>query len=705
MHSPTRSRAQILGLAVFSLFAASATAQSMMLTKGQVVAQPGDTPIGLAVGESFGTATPFDFPVMSREGNILFRGRMVGASTTTLNDRALFIGRTKADLSVLVRANDPAPTGTFPNSVMVRLLTTTGLPVSSDIFNSPPRISPQGNRVLFHAQLYDGGNPGLDGLIHTTAAGTINDGVIFTGTPGALQVLAQQATTTMPGGAALSFTTTNFTQVATSLNSSGTVTFRSNLLGGDVSGTTNDTAWIIGTPGSLSYFLRENDLVLGGANGIGPGGLGSVCILNEAGDVLHDQTLSTSLGSSPATAANDKIAFLTLAGSGVHSQLMREGDLAPDSAGTPIPGVFYGQPLNLKLGPSATASFHSIMTGGVTTANDAAIFSGSLGNVKMLARKGDVVPGTGGATIGVITNNSVYSENHGVLFGLTMVVAGGVTINNDSALAIVKPSSSMNVIAREGDPCPGLPGYVFGIVTGTYNFGPSGAHQFNDRGQVLFQMFVRDPINSVQMLAVYSWDPVLGLQLQLMAGDTLGGGTVTTPGIPIGEVSNDGNGLAFNESGDFCARSVTSTGQFIARGHVGSLHGIPSAVPVAGGVPQNFDIDCTPAQASRLYFLLATGLGFEPGFVSPFGGQTVPLNPDPIWTDLSLNNPNSIVWPGSLGFLDAFGKNTLGPAAFLMPPGFPVFLGTTLHHAAVIVDISMGIATTFVTEPVPCYLY
>ncbi|MBL8728283.1 MAG: hypothetical protein JNM25_07635, partial [Planctomycetes bacterium] len=84
--------------------------------------------------------------------------------------------------------------------------------------------------------------------------------------------------------------------------------------------------------------------------------------------------------------------------------------------------------------------------------------------------------------------------------------------------------------------------------------------------------------------------------------------------------------------------------------------------------------------------------------------QVVPLNIDPLWTDLSLQGSNSIVWPNSLGFLDANGKG-IGPSAFVMPPGFPGFQGITLHHAAVAFDLTFGLVTTGVSEPSAVRLY
>ena len=132
------------------------------------------------------------------------------------------------------------------------------------------------------------------------------------------------------------------------------------------------------------------------------------------------------------------------------------------------------------------------------------------------------------------------------------------------------------------------------------------------------------------------------------------------------------------------------------RGHLGALVGTPASVPVAGGVPQTFALDAGPAEAGRIYFLLASSLGTRPGFLSPLGPQTIPLNFDPLWTLLSIQAANSPIWVASIGITDAQGRG--GPAAFVMPPGIPGFLGTSLHHAAVLFDGALN--STYVTEPV-----
>jgi hypothetical protein len=395
-----------------------------------------------------------------------------------------------------------------------------------------------------------------------------------------------------------------------------------------------------------------------------------------------------------------------------HQILAREGDVANDSTGAPIPGVFIGPPAPVvALSNNGYAAYSGTLTGAVTASVDNfAIFAGPLGGVKMAVRRNDPIPGTGGELVGVqFTGSMSYAENHGVVVATafqTPLVAA--TVNTDSALLLAKPGSPLVVIAREGDACPGMPGFFFGNITGSTGFGSATSSRINERGHVLFGATVNDGTNNVTV--TYSWNALHGLQLQVASGDTWGGGIVSTPGIPLALASGDGDGgVGLNRDGDFVMRtSVTPTASFIARGHVGSLQGIPSAVPVAGGVPQNFAVDVTPALAgaNRFYFILASDGPTNPGFTSPFGGQNVPLDPfDPIWLPLSLNNPNSIVWPFTAAPLSGSGTNFPFAPAFVMPAGFPIFLGTTLHHAAVILDLSFGIATTHVTEPVPCYLY
>ncbi len=695
---------RLLGLLTLSLVATSVAAQSLLPTQGQVVAELNDAPAGLLAGEVLGTTTPTDTPVMDRNGAILFRGAISGGTSTTLNNRALFFGHTKADLKVLVRAGDVDPSGTYPNSVLEQMSGGTGLPLGSNIF-SLQRISPRGEFILFGAQLY---NPtAIDPIVHIGAGQ--NHGLLYWGpASGPLMIMAQQNTTVMPGGATLVAPPVSISHQQTALNSSGTGIFQCGLVGGDVVGTTNDTAWVIGTyPGPLAYFVRENDSFLGGQVVIGAGNLGFNCVLNEAGQILHDERFSQTLGSTPATAANDQVAFIsTPSGLGwQHDLLMREGDTAPDAAGAPMAGITYGAPtMGQGFTNAGTASFATAMTGAVTAADDGAIFIGGIGagSVKLAAREGDAIDGE---NVGVINSTFAYSAA-GAVAGSTLVQPGngGVTNTNDSILFLANPGMPLVKIAREGDACPGLPGYVFGNITGSSNFGSASNHRINERGCVMFSQTCNNGVNQPTLL--YSWDALHGLQLQMVAGgtigDVMGGGTVSVVPTPIVSPNGDGNALSFNSSGDFVISPniTTPSGKFVVRGHCGSLQGTPSAIDVNGG-SHFFAIDCTPAHAFSFYLVMATGLGTDSPYPHPLN-PSIPgsLNFDLTWTNLSFDLLNSPVWSNTLWITDAAGKAT---AAFNMPPGYPGFQGTTLHHAAFLFDFSL--LGTFVTEPVPCHLY
>ncbi|MBL8729327.1 MAG: hypothetical protein JNM25_12895 [Planctomycetes bacterium] len=690
-------KTQLLGLVALAIAAASAHAQSILPVTGQVVAAVGDAPTGTPAGVTIGgTTSPLDGPVMDRDGNILFRGLLTGTGISSLNNRALFYGRASGDLRMLVQGGVSLdPSGTYPNTIISQTLGSTGVPNGPGL---PSAYRASGGFVLFGSQLYDAS--GLDGIIATGT--TANNTAIYWGQPGSLQILAQKLVTTMPGGAQLNSALNSPSAQATALNESGTAIFYSVLTGGDVTTSPpNEAAWIMGTPNNLSYLIRKADPVPGtGGNFVGT--IGNNCILNGAGQVFHDETLSTTLG--PATTANDKVLLITTAG--VHDLLAREGDLAPGCGGATYNSM---TPAN-SLSPTGKTAFHSSLLG-ATTIDDGAIFAGGVGTVALLARENDAAPGTGGALFNIFFTSSItYSDNGGVVFTGTLQTGTGTPVvgaTNDSGIWAGQPGN-VQLVLREGDAAPGIAGGVIGRTT-SYNFA-AGDAMGNELGQILIKCRVVIG-GTTDTEAFYSYDPVHGLRLQLQQGDNLGSNP-NTQGVlgnflmPASSPSNDSSPLGFTNHGDFVIKPAFTGTQLqgIVRGHVGSMIAEPSSVPVAGGVPQNFHIDCGPTQAGQLYLVLATGLGTRPGFVSPFGGQAVPLNPDPIWTDLSLNNPNSIVWPGTLGFLDANGKN-ITPASFVMPPGFPVFLGTTLHHAVIAFDINFGLQTTYASEPSGVLLY
>jgi len=681
---------------LLALAASTATAQSLLPNQGQVVAAVGDAPIGTPAGATIGNSGPFDNAVLDLDGNLLFRARLVGGTIGALNDRALYYGRTSADLRLIAQAGGPDPSGIYPGATLNSSTVSTQAPLGSGLSSS---YRTNGGFLLFPAYMNGGG------LISGPTVGARNDSFLFWGTPNGVTILAQKNVTTMPGGGVIDNTLASLGQQITALGSDGTAVFYATLedlpLGTTDVTSDNNAAFVFGTPGNLAYLVRKGDTLLGGQVAIGQ--LGLNCQRNDLGQVLHDQTLSQSLGSVPATAANDKVVLVTTAG--VHGIVMREGDQA---AGAAV-GAFYGSPtLAQGFGNSGRTAFTGSLTGAVTTDDDLAVWEGGVGNVQLVAREGGPAPGTaGGETFASFFGGSLsYSDASGTVF--TGTVAGGsVTTANDAGIWAGHPGS-VQLIAREGDAAPGTSG-VFGSSGGA-GFGSGTALTTNERGQITMLCNVLD--GGVTYAALYTYDPLHGLQLQLLGNTSSGGDSfganpntqgVTGISAPLQFPSNGGSVLGFSNHGDFAIRPafLGSNLTAIVRGHVGSLQGTPSAVPVTGGVPHTLAIDCTPAYGLQFYIVLATGTGTSPGFPNPLNPLlNVPLNFDPVWSQLSFDLANSVVWGNSLFLTDPSGKAV---ATFTMPPGYPGFLGTSLHHAAALFDTTL--TGTFVTEPVGCLLY
>jgi hypothetical protein len=654
-----------------AFLAAAANAQSLMSTKGEIFAAFGDS-LAAVPGPTIGGSSPVDTAVMDLNGNLLARVRLTGGGVTTLDDRVLLYGRTAADMIVVARGGAAEPTGTMP-----------GVTLNSATSSGPGgsyRLSPQNGFVLFGSSLSGTG----------VTAG-VNDSALFWGVPGALLVLARRGDATPGGGG--STLNTSFSTIShqpTCMNSQGVTCFQATLAGGDVVGTTNNFAWLYGTPGNLELLIRKGDTIAvpGGTGVIGTVGFGGQ--MNEAGQVLHDEKLSTTLGTAPATTATDGLLMLYTPGSG-NQILAREGDAAPGTL-----GAVYNA-LNMSvvgLTRSGRICFHASLSGGdvVAGVNDHAAYSGDAVNgFAMALRRGDAAPGgAAGETVTSINTSSLCINDSGAMAFFGSVTGPSVTTANDGTLWAGMPGN-FALVAREGDPAPGVAGATFSQVV-------AGSVNLNDRGCVIFNCQVTD--GTTTSSAVYGHSPTYGLVLLLLGGETIttsaGPQTVANDG-GIQFNSGDGSALTFNNNGDFVRRVNFSTGAAIIRCHLGDLLATPASVPATGGT-QAFELNAGPAHAGGLYVLAGTLAGTRPGFV--FGGASIPLNPDP-WLSLSIQGANSAIYPGSWGLLDGQGRAT---ASFVFPAGYPWMQGALFHHAFVVLDLST-VTPVFVSEPASLRLY
>jgi hypothetical protein len=651
-----------------ALCCASLGGAQVLVSNGiEVIASSGAVAPGTG-GLIFDLTALFDNVVIDEAGSVLFRGRLQGAGVTALNDRALFFGKNSKDLTMLIRGGDPAPG--LPG-LTLNNATTQGI-------NGTVRISPDG-RVVFASTL---SGPGV------VAA---NDTAFFGGFPGSLGVLVREGDQA-PGaavGTLMSSSFSSLSQQSSGLNHTGRVLFQTATAGGDTSGTANNAMWVTGLPGALELVQRKGDTVFGGAV---VSALGFVSQMNDLGWILHDFTLSTTLGSTPATAANDRALWMWIPGSSP-LPIVREGDPAPGTAG----GTF-GVASNswfVNVGPNCfnragNCVFTADLTGGDASAgiNDRAIYRGGAGGLAMIVRRGDPAPGTD-ASFGQTSNSNIaLNGNTEIVFGTALV--GGTSTPADDYAIYTTVGSVLQLVARESQVIPGTGGIAISSLDGNQVY-------LNDRGNVLFaSTLTGGPLGAEFASALCAWDAVLGLTIVSYVGAPAVGDVGTFTASTTGAVqfnNGDGAALFFNHAGWFAMRMQSAEGpNYVVKGRVSSLFGSPLAISEAIGGVHRLQLGAGAANAGKLYFVAGSLAGTTPGF--PFGAVTVPLNPD-AYFNFTVTSPNVPPLAGTLGTLSAEGR---GNATLTVPAGVSGLAGATVNHAFLAIDLST-VTATMASEP------
>ena len=514
--------AGIAGLAAF------ARGQSLIQTSANVVAYAGEDVPGLP-GVTFNTADLLGFASIDDSGNVIFRSRLAGTGVTAANDRALFRGPDYGNLAVIARCGDPVPG--LP-----------GLTIAGNGLGGSPRFASNG-LALWQCRMTG------------TGVTTANDTAMLVGTPGNF-VLALREGDPAPGtnGATISGDMNNPSHQQVAFQKNGRLHFTSATLGGDTTANNNAGMWS-GMPGALVLVQRKGDPVVDGTV-IGSMGLGQ---MNDAGQVLFTDFLSTTVGNPPATAASDLTLWVYTPGS-APVLVAREGDPAPGVPGATLNSNSNDNLFTLGLGPNAFNNSGQGITqselkgGGVTVGvDDRMLYQVSSSGLTPLIRRGSPAADTDGNfdTINFATfqyNNSGQAAFQGILIGGT---EGAL---NDTGIWTGTPGGQLDLVVREGDLAPGTDGAKFGDFNGR-------ALQMNEQGRILFENRVvggdvaADNSNS---LAFYCWDASTGVQLVARAGHQieLAPGDVRTI-FTFGGVqfnNGDGNPMGFNRDGQFALR-------------------------------------------------------------------------------------------------------------------------------------------------------
>ncbi len=251
---------------------------------------------GAVLSAAFDTST--QSLTQSADGTVYFKQTMTGGDVSgTTNNTGVFAA-TPAGVSIVARKGTQAPGAAA------------GVNYNNIGFITQPNAS-----ALF---MYDST---LAGAGVTTA----NDSALFVHTPGAGSTLIAREGQVAPGSAGATFSGA-YTAPGVTFNNSGTVLFQTNLAGGDVVGTTNDSAIFMRRSGALNMIVRKGQAAPGTDGAFATLSGQSTLYLNNSGSFVFQGLIT---GGS-VTAANDSGIWVSdAANPSSLSLLLREGDVAP----------------------------------------------------------------------------------------------------------------------------------------------------------------------------------------------------------------------------------------------------------------------------------------------------------------------------------------------------------------------------------------
>ena len=344
----------------------------------------------------------------------------------------------------------------------------------------------------------------------------------------------------------------SFDSNSTVNNDQGQVAFEAQALGTGINPNQNHGIWV-GAPGNVHLVAMEGTpAVSTGASFIGIGNP----VLNSLGDVAFKSTLGPGLDSS------QNVGVFDTSGGSV-KLVARAGFIAP---GTSSGTLFQNQFSNPVMNDSGNVAFltdTTHVTYELTPDNGIWVFRN--GSLQKVAMTGDTAPGT--------------SQQFHLAFGAPVINAQG-RVAFTANLSGPNPSGTDNfsiwsegrtgaleMVAREGQQAPGLPG---GFVFSSTFKDPT----INSSGRIAFMAQIA-PNFGQDIEGIWAQDQNFNLQLIALAGNPVTGsgvpGTINLNAFTFvsGTGDQDGRRSGFNDLGQVAFRALLSTG--IQAGFVSNL--------------------------------------------------------------------------------------------------------------------------------------
>lgn len=540
----------------------------------------------------------FDFfypPLLGDSGHYVFRSQLLPGSggVTVANDSGVWAGLGTNLFYVTRELNQPP-----------------GVPAGaqySDFFYCRPAVNANGV-VAFNFEMQN--DPFL--VINST-----RNTAAWLGTPDALTLAAWESTAAagLPGGV-------NYGDIfsglvpATSLvlNNRNQIAFQGLVTGSGV-GTTNDYCVWAGSLNNLTLVAREGSQAPTLSAGATFGSFGALG-LNDAGQIAFSADLN--IGDGGVTSANNSCVWF---GTFTNLQVLaREGQVAA-GAGSAVFGSFE----QYLAGPPDTVLLSATLknaVGGVGPTNDTGVWMGAPGALQLLVREGSTAPALPSALMDAIWGADI---SRGGVIGLNGVMRenGSMVVTTNKHALWVGRSNALAIVARGGQPAPGLPGVYF-----------QGFNYFsvNDLGQVVFQAVLTDNLAGLfatDLSGVARLIAHMGDSVEVAAGDSR---IITTSGVtdPVAFFNDRRMGSAFNARGEFIYRLLFTDGtQALMLADVAALPRLV-IIPSAANVSVRWRTNVAPFVLERTTALVPANWQTVTNLPVEVGGTntvSLPVNP------------------------------------------------------------------------------
>ncbi len=482
--------------------------------KYRTVALTGDTAPSNTPGAIYSS---FETPVINGSGHIAFGGSFSGPGVSS---SGVWLEETSS-LNLVASIGGPAP-GTELNVVY------NGLNFAAPVLNDTGQIA-------FGATLT---GPGVD---------TTNNGGIWSGRPGDLKLVARRGEAVQgaePGVVYRFLGNPVFNDV-------GQAAFYNRLTGTGVNGA-NDHGISSEGSGSLQLIARDGDP----APGTNPQELFALFAVSD--DLVINRNGQTTffgelIGPSVNHTNNNGIWATS---EGTPSLLVREGEAAP---GTPSGVVFHSLASPAFGSPTINGSGQILFTGilegpGVNSSNMRGIWLMDGDSFRLIARTGDLAPGTNAGEILSGVGGAYQLNGAGQTAFLGGLSGPGVDFFNNGGLWL-ENSGSLKLIAREADAAPGSGGLAFRSLD---------AFILNGVGQIAFEAVL---IGAGATLSnndgIWATDPNGEITLIAREGDMFDVNddpliddlrTVNFLHMVTGSGGEDGRSTSFNDAGQLVFR-------------------------------------------------------------------------------------------------------------------------------------------------------